>query len=95
MYLKKTKTEISKEGNYIVVKYELNEKEGMCKYIEKPSMSHIQPGVYLLLVEVGMSDIISEIDKDSPLSEKDLEHLQMEIREDSLRRINDWGLQGQ
>jgi hypothetical protein len=57
-------------------------------------MSKIQPGVHLLLMEVGMSDIIDEINKISPLKDDDLTTLQMEIREDSLNRIILWEGQG-
>lgn len=93
-YLKNLSTEINKEGNHITVEYSMNEKKGTCKYIEKPSMSKIQPGVHLLLMEVGMSDIIEEINKISPLKDDDLTTLQMEIREDSLNRIILWEGQG-
>lgn len=94
MYLKNLSTEIKKEGNYITVEYSINDKVGTCKYMEKPSMSKIQPGVHLLLVEVGMSDIIGEIDKESPLLDNDLINFQMEIRQDSLERIIQWEGQG-
>lgn len=93
-HLEKLSTEISKEGNFITVEYSMNEKRGICKYIEKPSMSKIQPGVHLLLVEVGMKDIIDEINKISPLKDEDLLTLQMEIREDSLNRVILWEGQG-
>lgn len=93
-HLKNLSTEVSKEGNYITVEYSLNGKKGVCKYIEKPSMSKIQPGIHLLLIEVGMSDIIDEINKISPLKDEDLISLQMEIREDSLNRITLWEGQG-
>lgn len=94
MYLKNLSTEITKEGNFITVTYSINESRGTCKYMEKPSMSKIQPGVHLLLVEVGMKDIIEEINKISPLKDEDLLTLQMEIRQDSLDRIITWEGQG-
>ena len=89
-YLKNLSTEINKEGNHIEVTYSLNESKGTCKYVEKPSMSMKQPGTHLLLVEVGMRDIIEELNKISPLNENDFSGLQMEIREDSLNRIIQW-----
>lgn len=91
MYLENLSTEITKEGNHIEVTYTLNESKGMCKYVIKPSMSKLQPGNHLLLVEVNMKDIIGELNKIFPLKDEDLLSLQMEIREDSLNRIIQWG----
>jgi hypothetical protein len=86
--LKNLSTTVTKSEDHYTVIYSLNEKEGYCKYMEKPSMTRLQPGIHLLLVEVNMKDIIDELNKISPLSEKDLQSLQMGIREDSLDRVN-------
>lgn len=88
MYLSGLKTEVSEEGDKVRVTYYLNDKEGVCEYIKKPSMSKVQPGIHLLLVSVNMVDIIDEINKVTPLREEDFIKLQMEIREDSLNRIS-------
>jgi len=90
MYLKNLSTEINREGNHIVVTYTINGSNGTCKYLEKPSMSKLQPGNHLLLIEVGMTELISELNKIFPLKDEDLQLLQMEIREDSLNRIIQW-----
>jgi hypothetical protein len=94
MYLENLSTEITREGNHIEVTYTLNESKGTCKYVIKPSMSKIQPGNHLLLVEVNMKDIIEGMNKIFPLKDEDLLSLQMEIREDSLNRITQWEGQG-
>lgn len=87
MYLKNLSTDVTRDGDHLTVTYSLNEKQGTCKYLEKSSMSKLQPGVIHLLVEVGMTEIIEELNKETPLSDGDLTLLQMEIREDSLDRL--------
>ncbi len=87
MYLKNLSTDVTRDGDHLTVTYSLNGKQGTCKYLEKSSMSKLQPGVIHLLVEVGMTEIIEELNKETPLSDGDLTLLQMEIREDSLDRL--------
>mgnify|MGYP003352272674 FL=1 len=44
----------------------------------------------MLLTHCQMSDIIGEIDKESPLKESDHSSLSMEIRNHSLQVLNEW-----
>ena len=94
MYLNKVKTSLIVEGDKTTVTYFLNDKKGECIYELRPPMSKFQPRPIYILTNVSMVDIIGEINNISPLSDNDLPSLQMEIREDSLKRIKE-SLQGQ
>lgn len=74
---------------YVVV-YTKDNKKGTCIYqISKP-LSRFQQGSIIQMTQCNMSDIISTINDKTPLSERDLLNLQMEIRTDSLNILRDY-----
>lgn len=90
-YLKglKTKVEVLSEG-YTVI-YEINEKVGRCTYKEfnLPGLRKPLKQSDYILTHVEFSPIIEELNKEYNFNEGDLEVLQRQIREDSLRILKD------
>ena len=85
--LEKFSTEVTREGDILTVTYKNGEFTGVCTYIERGSMSKIQPQRIFLLTTSDMGDVIEFIHKESPLSSEDHNDLQMYIREHSLEQI--------
>lgn len=69
-----------------IVNYYLNDKVGKCGYkrFTLPGKNKPIRTTDYLLTNVDMVEIIDEINKQSPLSEDDLDNIQRQIREDSL-----------
>jgi hypothetical protein len=69
-----------------IVNYHLNDKVGKCGYkkFTLPGKNKPIRTMDYLLINVDMVEIIDEINKQSPLSEDDLDNIQRQIREDSL-----------
>lgn len=86
--LEKFSTEVTREGDILTVTYKNGEFIGECTYIERGSLSKIQPQRLFLLTTSNMGDVIEYIHKESPLSSEDMNDLQMYIREHSLELIN-------
>lgn len=75
---------------YVVV-YTKDNKKGTCIYqISKPLSRFQQGNMIIQMTQCNMSDIISNINDKTPLSEGDLLNLQMEIRTDSLSILRDY-----
>jgi hypothetical protein len=74
-----------------IVNYYLNDKVGKCGYkkFTLPGKNKPIRTMDYLLTNVDMVEIIGEINKQSPLSEGDLETLNTQIREDSLMFLKD------
>lgn len=62
---------------------------GRCVYRMFKSGNRIKQNV-LLLVDVDMGDVIEMVHKKTPLSSEDFNGVNMEIRTDSLRRVEDY-----
>jgi isopentenyl phosphate kinase len=92
MYLKKFSTTVSTNGDDYVVNYHGDNSYGHCIY-KKMDLTGTNKPVrqsVMLLTHCQMSDIIGEIDKESPLNESDHSSLSMEIRNHSLQVLHDW-----
>jgi len=78
-------TTITQIDERYVVTYCQDDISGMCIYTTYTS--RLQPQPIYLLSYCDMNDIISDINKKSPLTEGDFFNLQFEIREDSLTKL--------
>ena len=92
MYLKKFSTSVSMNGEDYVVNYEGDNTYGHCIYKKLELTGNNKPvkQSVMLLTHCQMSDIIGDIDKESPLKESDHNALSMEIRNHSLKVLHDW-----
>lgn len=92
MYLKKFSTSVSMNGEDYVVNYEGDNTYGHCIYKKLELTGNNKPvkQSVMLLTHCQMSDIIGDIDKESPLKESDHNALSMEIRNHSLQVLHDW-----
>ena len=86
MYLNDIQTVVTQSGDTYVVNYDGN---GTCTYVMTRIGKRIKQEV-LLLTHVDMGDVIETIHMKSPLSSKDLEGMNMEIRNDSLYRVEEY-----
>jgi hypothetical protein len=84
-FLTNIPTTISKINEKYVVTYCQDDISGTCIY--STYTSRLQPQPIYLLSYCNMNDIITDINKKSPLQEGDLINLQFEIREDSLTKL--------
>ena len=78
-------TTITQIDERYVVTYCQDDISGTCIY--STYTSRLQPQPIYLLSYCNMNDIISDINKKSPLNEGDFFNLQFEIREDSLTKL--------
>ena len=78
-------TTITQINEKYVVKYCQDDISGTCIY--STYTSRLQPQPIYLLSYCNMNDIISDINKKSPLTEGDFFNLQFEIRTDSLNKL--------
>lgn len=89
-YLTDIQTEVRGEDSIYTITYFNGEYSGECIY-EKVEMKGtnkpIRQKVYIL-TSTNMGGIVESINEKSPLQEEDLNDIQMEIREDSLSRLN-------
>ena len=90
-YVNEIKKTLSVILDEYIVNYHLNDKVGKCGYkkFTLPGKNKPIKTMDYLLVNVDMVQIIEEINKQSPLSEGDLDTIQRQIREDSLRFLKD------
>lgn len=85
-------TEVSKVNEEYVVKYSKGEYKGECRYkmlqltgINKPIRQ-----TPMLLTKCDMGDIIEKLHLKHTLSSEDFHSLSMDIREHSLKRLNEF-----
>jgi hypothetical protein len=89
-FLTNIPTTITQINEKYVVTYCQDDISGMCIY--STYTSRLQPQPIYLLSYCSMTDIISDINKKSPLTEGDFFNLQFEIREDSLTKLKHYML---
>ena len=82
MYLNDYKPSVTKSGVTYIVNYGMGE----CVYTYQIMGKRIKQEV-LQLIKCDMSDVITEINKKSPLNEGDYQGLNMEIRNHSLSYV--------
>ena len=87
-FLTNIPTTITQINERYVVTYCQDDISGTCIY--STYTSRLQPKPIYLLSYCNMNDIISDINKKSPLTEGDFFNLQFEIREDSLNKLKDY-----
>ena len=84
-FLTNIPTTITQINEKYVVTYCQDDISGTCIY--STYTSKLQPQPIYLLSYCNMNDIITDINKKSPLNEGDFFNLQFEIREDSLTKL--------
>jgi hypothetical protein len=84
-FLTNIPTTITQINEKYVVTYCQDDISGTCIY--STYTSRLQPQPIYLLSYCNMNDIISDINKKSPLTEGDFFNLQFEIRTDSLNKL--------
>ena len=87
-FLTNIPTTITQINEKYVVTYCQDDISGTCIY--STYTSKLQPQPIYLLSYCNMTDIITDINKKSPLTEGDFFNLQFEIREDSLNKLKDY-----
>ena len=87
-FLTNIPTTITKLNEKYVVTYCQDDISGTCIYTTYTSK--LQPHTFYVLSYCNMTDIITDINKKSPLTEGDFFNLQFEIREDSLTKLKDY-----
>ena len=85
MYLNDYKPNVTKSGDTYIVDYEIGE----CVYTYQIMGKRIKQEV-LQLIKCDMSEVITEINEKSPLSDGDYQGLNMEIRNHSLQYVTDF-----
>ena len=85
MYLNDYKPTVIESGTTYIVDYGIGE----CVYANRKVGKRIKQDV-LQLIKCDMWKVITEINEKSPLSEGDLNNLNMEIREHSLMSLTDF-----
>lgn len=90
-YLEGLNTSVEVLPDTYVVRYELNNKVGECTYKEfrLPGTNKPIRQKDYILVHVNFFPIVEELNKEYNFNEGDLESLQRQIREDSLRILKD------
>ena len=85
-------TEVYKEGEEYVVKYSKGEFTGECRYKMMELTGKNKPirQTPMLLTRCNMGDIIEKIHLKHTLSSEDFHSLSMDIREHSLKRLNEF-----
>lgn len=90
-YLEGLKTSVEVLSETYVVRYELNNEVGECTYKEfsLPGVNKPIKQKDYILVHVNFFPIVEELNKTYNFNEGDLDILQRQIREDSLRILKD------
>jgi hypothetical protein len=85
-------TEVSKVNEEYVVKYSKGEFKGECRYKMMELMGTNKPIRQnpMLLTHCDMGDIIEKLHLEHTLSSEDFHSLSMDIREHSLKRLNEF-----
>ena len=89
MYLNDFNTEVIQNDTKYMVIYTYGDFSGTCEYELFKSGKRIKQDV-LLLQRVEMGDIIEMIHMDSPLTSDDLTNMSMNIRNHSLKKVEDF-----
>jgi hypothetical protein len=89
MYLNDFNTEVTQNDTKYMVIYSYGNFSGTCEYELFKSGKRIKQDV-LLLQRVEMGDIIEMIHMDSPLTSDDLTNMSMNIRNHSLKKVEDF-----
>ena len=89
MYLNDFTTEVIQNDTKYMVIYTYGDFSGTCEYELFKSGKRIKQDV-LLLQRVEMGDIIEMIHMDSPLTSDDLTNMSMNIRNHSLKKVEDF-----
>jgi hypothetical protein len=89
MYLNDFNTEVIQNDSKYVVIYTYGNFSGTCEYELFKTGNKIKQDV-LLLIKVEMGDIIEKIHMDSPLTSDDLTDMSMNIRNHSLKKVEDF-----
>ena len=89
MYLNDFNTEVIQNDTKYMVIYSYGDFSGTCEYELFKSGKRIKQEV-LLLTKVEMGDIIEKIHMDSPLTSDDLTDMSMNIRNHSLKCVEDF-----
>ena len=92
MYLKDVLSCVIKDNEDYVVKYGIKERRGECRYRMMEMKGKNKPIVQKVFVMVGsdMVDIIDCLNEEFKFDEGDYDKLSMEIREDSLRVLENY-----
>jgi len=92
MYLKGILSCVIVDNEEYVVKYGIKGYRGECRYKLMELRGKNKPMLQRIFVMVGsdMSEIIEHLNKEIGLSEVDYDKLSMEIREDSLRVLENY-----
>jgi hypothetical protein len=85
MYLENQKTTVTQSGDTYIVDYGL----GTCHYVYQRVGKRIKQEV-LQLIKCDMWKVITLINEDNKLNEGDLINLNMEIRNHSLNRVEEY-----
>lgn len=88
-YLDNFNTEVIQNDTKYTVIYSYGDFSGTCEYELFKSGKRIKQEV-LLLTKVEMGDIIEKIHMDSPLTSDDLTDMSMNIRNHSLKRVEEF-----
>ena len=85
MYLENQKTTVTQSGDTYIVDYGL----GTCHYVYQRVGKRVKQEV-LQLIKCDMWKVITLINEDNKLTEGDLNNLNMEIRNHSLNRVEEY-----
>jgi len=88
-YLDNFNTEVIQNDTKYMVIYSYGDFSGTCEYELFKSGKRIKQDV-LLLQRVEMGDVIEKIHMDSPLTSEDLTDMSMNIRNHSLKKVEDF-----
>lgn len=78
-------TQVINQPPLYQVNYSLNNYSGTCTYKELNPISKLQPNNIYILTNSNMGDVIEYMNKVSPLSPDDMNTIQLNIREHSLK----------
>jgi len=92
MYLKGLLSCVIRDNDDYVVKYGIKERRGECRYRLMEMRGKNKPIIQKVFVMVGsdMTEIIDYLNGQFNFDEGDYDRLSMEIREDSLRVLEDY-----
>ena len=88
-YLDNFNTEVIQNDSKYMVIYSYGDFSGTCEYELFKSGKRIKQEV-LLLTKVEMGDVIEKIHMDSPLTSDDLTDMSMNIRNHSLKKVEEF-----
>ena len=85
-------TEVYRDGEEFIVSYTKDNFKGQCKYKMLELMGKSKPirQTPMLLTHCDMGDIIEKLHMEHTLSSEDFHSLSMDIREHSLKKLNEF-----